>query len=130
MHIPDGFSQITPYIFAEDALAYMDHLVQALDGVELGRTLNDDGKLANGQIRIGSASIMVSEAGQDFPPSSLALYLYVDNANTAFEKAVKCGMTKIMDVADMPYGDRQGGVKDMAGNIWWISQRLSSTPYY
>ncbi|MEX6633205.1 VOC family protein [Hyphococcus lacteus] len=130
MHIPDGFSQITPYIFADDALAYMDHLVQALDGLELGRTLNDDGKLANGQVRIGSASIMVSEAGQGFPPSSLALYLYVENANTAFEKAITGDMTKIMDVADMPYGDRQGGVKDIAGNIWWISQRLSSAPYY
>ena len=34
-----------------------------------------------------------------------------------------------MDVADMDYGDRQGGVKDKAGNIWWLSQRLEDKPY-
>ena len=34
-----------------------------------------------------------------------------------------------MDVSDMPYGDRQGGVKDPFGNIWWISQRLVDGPY-
>ena len=34
-----------------------------------------------------------------------------------------------MDVADMPYGDRQGGVRDPHGNIWWISQRTVEAPY-
>jgi PhnB protein len=29
----------------------------------------------------------------------------------------------------MPYGDRQGGVRDPAGNIWWISQRIVRAPY-
>jgi PhnB protein len=35
-----------------------------------------------------------------------------------------------MKVADMPYGDRQGGVRDIAGNIWWVSQRLTAEPYF
>ncbi|WP_411818940.1 VOC family protein [Hyphococcus formosus] len=130
MHIPEGFSQITPYIFAQDALAYMDHLIRALGGMEIGRTLNDSGALANGQIRIGDETIMVSEAGRGFPPSRAAFYLYVEDADKALEQAVKGGMVTIMDVADMPYGDRQGGVKDIAGNIWWISQRLTAAPYY
>ena len=34
-----------------------------------------------------------------------------------------------MAVADMPYDDRQGGVRDRGGNIWWISQRLVREPY-
>jgi PhnB protein len=34
-----------------------------------------------------------------------------------------------MEVADMPYGDRQGGVRDAWGNLWWISQRLVDAPY-
>ena len=29
----------------------------------------------------------------------------------------------------MPYGDRQGGVRDAHGNLWWISQRLVEEPY-
>ncbi|AIT05260.1 hypothetical protein MC45_01155 [Sphingomonas taxi] len=29
----------------------------------------------------------------------------------------------------MPYGDRQGEVRDPAGNIWWVSQRTTADPY-
>jgi len=32
-------------------------------------------------------------------------------------------------VATMPYGDRQGGLIDPQGNIWWISQHLPNAPY-
>ncbi len=35
----------------------------------------------------------------------------------------------VMEVANMPYGDRQGGVRDPVGNLWWISQRLAAGPY-
>jgi len=129
MRIPEGFARIAPYIFADDALGYMEHVIRALGGVETNRTMRGDGKLANGIIRLGEASIMVSEAGGGFPPSQCALYFFVEDANAAMARAVAGGMTEIMAVADMPYGDRQGGVKDRAGNIWWISQRLTDGPY-
>ena len=129
MHIPDGFAQVAPYIFAENANDYMDHLVMALGGEDVGRTQMPNGKLANGQVRFGDAGIMISECADRFPASRCALYLYVEDANTAMKQATENGMEKIMDVADMDYGDRQGGVKDKAGNIWWISQRLTDTPY-
>ncbi len=129
MHIPEGFARVTPYIFAKDADKYMDHLVAALGGVETDRTLRPDGKIANGQIRFGDASIFISEAGRGFPPSQSTFYLYVENADAAMEQALAHDMEKVMDVADMSYGDRQGGAKDIAGNIWWISQRLTDQPY-
>lgn len=129
MIIPDGFAQVTPYIFVTDADKYMDHLAPALGGVETHRSLRPDGKIANGQIRFGEASIMISEASRGFAPSQSTFYLYVENADAAMKQAVASGMDKIMDVADMPYGDRQGGAKDIAGNIWWLSQRLSDAPY-
>lgn len=129
MHIPEGFAQVAPYIFATDADDYMNHLLAALGGKDTGRTVREDGKLANGQIRFGDASVMVSEAGRGFPPSQSTFYLYVENADAAMKRALDSAMNKVMDVADMPYGDRQGGVKDKAGNIWWISQRLTAAPY-
>jgi len=45
-------------------------------------------------------------------------------------RALKHGATLEMAVADMPYGDRQGGVVDPSGNIWWVSQRLVDGPYF
>lgn len=129
MHIPKGFAQVTPYIFSRDADQYMDGLLLALGGKDMGRTHRDDGKLANGQICFGDAGIMISEAGRGFPPSQSTFYFYVADAGASMKLALDNGMTKIMDIADMPYGDRQGGVKDNAGNIWWISQRLTDAPY-
>ena len=43
--------------------------------------------------------------------------------------ALACGGKLEMPVCDKPYGDRQGGVIDPHGNIWWVSQRLVAGPY-
>jgi len=55
--------------------------------------------------------------------------MHVENADLAMEQALNAGATLEMEVADMPYDDRQGGVRDPFGNIWWISQRLVDGPY-
>ena len=44
-------------------------------------------------------------------------------------QALAHGATLEMPVQDMPYGDRQGGVRDAHGNIWWISERIVQAPY-
>ncbi len=51
------------------------------------------------------------------------------DADAAMAQALAHGATLEMAVANMPYGDRQGGVRDGHGNIWWISQRLVDGPY-
>ncbi len=42
---------------------------------------------------------------------------------------LKNGATLEMPVTDLPYGDRQGAVRDPQGSIGWISQRLVEDPY-
>jgi PhnB protein len=73
---------------------------------------------------------MVSEASERFPATRAALYLYVADADAMMANAEQAGAKKIMDAADMPYGDRQGGVRDPSGNIWWLAQRLTTDPYF
>lgn len=130
MYVPEGFAVVTPYIFAHDADAYVSFLEAAFGATEVGRSVAPDGRIANCQMRFSTTTIMVSEASEEFPPSSSALYLYVDDANAVMSRAEGAGAQRIMDVADMPYGDRQGGVRDPAGNIWWVSQRLSEEAYF
>jgi PhnB protein len=130
MHIPPGFAVVTPYIFVDDAERYLDFLHRAFGGALRGRALRPDGKIANAQMAFGSATVMISESQAGFPAGRSAFYLYVSDAHASMAQAVAAGAENIMDVADMPYGDRQGGVRDSAGNIWWISQRLSAEPYF
>ena len=128
MRIPPGFNCVTPYFFVDDAARFIDLLVQGLGGVEIGRHMNGD-RIANAQVRLGNSTVMVSEASAAFPAMPASYYLYVENADAAMQRAVAAGGATIMEVANMPYNDRQGGIKDQFGNLWWISQRLIDGPY-
>ena len=129
MYIPSGFSTITPYFFVKDAESFVEFLVNAFGAIEVLRSLRPDGRIANAQVRVGTSMVMTSEADGCYPPMSSAFYLYVENADQSMSQAIAAGALLEMEASDMPYGDRQGGVKDPHGNIWWISQRLVQTPY-
>lgn len=128
MHIPPGFTTLFPYVFADDALAYLDFLKAALGG-EVTEVEETGGRLRNAHIRFGDTTMMVSEASEGFPASQASFYLYVADADAAMARALAAGGEAVMAVADMPYGDRQGGVRDPRGNIWWLSQRLAAGAY-
>ena len=129
MTTPAGFATVTPYFTASDAEGFIAFLVEGFGGRELGRTFHGN-RLANAQVLLGNATVMVGQA----PPGEVAskghYLLYVEDADRAMERAVAAGAEKMMDVDDRPYGDRQGGVFDGEGNSWWISQRLTDKPYY
>ncbi|MCB9883515.1 MAG: VOC family protein [Planctomycetes bacterium] len=129
MLIPEGFATVTPYVFAQGAESFVAFLVEGLGGVERLRTMRPDGLIANVQVRLGTSTVMVSEATDAFPAMPASYYLYVEKADDAMQRALAHGATSVMDVMDMPYGDRQGGVRDPHGNLWWISQRLVDGPY-
>ena len=129
MHIPPGFHTVTPYFLVKDADLFVEFLIHGLGGSELSRNLRPDGKIANAQVRLGTSTLMVSEASAQLAPMSASYYLYVADAHQAVQQALAHGASLLMKVADMPYGDRQGGIRDRHGNIWWVSQRLSDQRY-
>ncbi len=129
MYIPPGFNTVTPYFFVTNAEAFVRFLVQGLGGTETCRTMRPNGLIENVQIKLGTSTVMVGEATDRYTPMAAAYYLYVEDADASMQQALKHGATLEMEVDDMPYGDRQGGVKDPHGNIWWISQRTVHEPY-
>ena len=129
MIVPDGFGTVAPYVFVDDASAFGEFLAAAFGGEETVRSETPDGRVANLQVRIGTITLMASDATPSFPAMPSSFYIYVENADATMARAVAAGGTKIMDVDDMSYGDRQGGIRDPFGNLWWISQRLVDKPY-
>ncbi len=130
MTAPPGFASVVPYFFVADPDAFIAFLERAFGAVTVGRTARPDGSLANAQIAIGASNFMVSGATPAYPAMAAAYYLYVADADATMRRALAAGARLEMAVGDMPYGDRQGGVRDGAGNIWWISQRLTGDAYY
>lgn len=129
MTVPAGFGTVTPYMFVEKAESFIEFLVAAFGGQEIGRTV-DKGRIQHAQVSIGSSTLMISEATADYKANPGAYYLYVNDVDAAMRRALDHGATLQMDIVDAPYGDRQGGVRDPFGNIWWIAQRMVDEPYY
>lgn len=128
MRIPPGFNTVTPYFFAQGAAQMVQFLVDGLGGTEVLRHMQG-GRIANAQVRLGDSTVMVSEATVAYPAMPASTYLYVADADAAMRQAVAAGGRQVLAVADMPYGDRQGGIEDPCGNLWWLSQRLVDGPY-
>lgn len=129
MYVPPGFNTVTPYFCVEKAEDFVRFLVDGLEGVETCRTMRPDGLIANVQVRLGTSTVMVSEATEQYKAMAASYYLYVDDAHASMKRAMDNGASLEMEIADMPYGDRQGGIKDRHGNIWWISQRIVHEAY-
>jgi len=130
MYIPEGYGTVFPYMIVDEAGEFADFLSKVFSATEVGRTELPNGRLANIRIKIGTSTFMISQAdGEMLQPMPGAYYVYVDDVDSVFESAVASGATKIMEPADMPYQDRQAGIRDAFGNLWWISKRLVAEPY-
>jgi PhnB protein len=71
---------------------------------------------------------MMGEAGGERQPMPSAIYLYVNDTDTIYKRALQAGATSLMEPADQFYGDRSAGVKDPSGNYWWIATHQEDVP--
>jgi len=62
----------------------------------------------------------VRRGSGEWEPLTASLFIYVNNADFSYAKALELGCTSVMELSDQPYG-RTCGVKDVFGNVWWIT---------
>jgi PhnB protein len=86
------------------------------------------GKIRYAEIQIGDSRVMMGEANEQWKAMPCAIYLYVRDADAAYQSALKAGATSIMEPANQFYGDRHGGVTDPTGNMWWIATHIEDVP--
>jgi uncharacterized glyoxalase superfamily protein PhnB len=56
------------------------------------------------------------------------LYLYVDDIDATYRRALDAGAMSLEEPQDTPYGDRRGMVEDPCGNIWQIATHKVAAP--
>jgi PhnB protein len=83
-----------------------------------------DGSLWHAALKIGDSTIMLSTRPDGMPKTTAFLHVYVPDADKAYDAAIAAGGQSAMPVEDHFYGDRAGGVTDMAGNVWWLSTHV------
>jgi PhnB protein len=114
---PAGYHTITPRIVADDVAGLEQFLRDTFGAV---------GEVPAGepaQLQIGDSLVMISATGErDVFPAFL--YVYVDDADGVYERAIAAGAATIEAPLDTPYGDRRAMVRDPHGNVFQIAHRL------
>lgn len=122
--IPQGFRSVTPYLLIRDVAGVISFLKYTFGAVEMERIPGPDGKIMHAEVKIGDSMIMLGEASGTFEPMPSSIYVYVQNTDAAYNRGLEAGGTSVMEPADQFYGDRNCGVKDGSGNIWWIATHV------
>jgi PhnB protein len=116
---PDGWRTVTPRIFTDDVrglTSFMRAVFGATGRAQAGRPM---------EMRIGDSIVMVS--GDEVREVLKAcLYVYVEDTDKTYRKAMAAGARAIEKPLDTPYGDRRAVVEDAWGNVWQIATRQAA----
>lgn len=120
--VREGFTTVTPYLSAVEVERLVAFLKTTFGAVETGKSVGGSGH-PHYELRIGDSMLMCGgvAAGRERP---LALHVYVPDADAVYRLAMAAGGESLGAPEDRPYGERQGGVKDPTGNIWYMATRL------
>ncbi|HEU0002221.1 MAG TPA: VOC family protein [Ktedonobacteraceae bacterium] len=122
--VREGFHTVTPYLIVQEAASLIDFVKQAFGATEQFRGTGSAGGI-HAELKIGDSMVMIGGGGAwNGEPSLATLYLYVEDVDTVYKRALQAGASSIMEPANQPYGDRLGGVKDAFGNVWYISTHI------
>ena len=116
----DTYRTVTPYLVVPDADAELAFLKAAFGGAEANCQRNPDGTVMHAEIKIGDSLVMLVQAGGPWKPRAAALYLWVEDVDATYARALQAGATSESEPEDKPYGHRNAGVIDQNGVTWWI----------
>jgi PhnB protein len=122
----DTYRTVTPYLIVDDGDAELRFLTSAFGATEQFCQRRDDHSLMHAEVRIGNSLIMLGQSAESGKAMPAALYLWIDNADEAYAKALAAGATSQSAPEDKPYGHRNAGVVDSAGITWWIGSPITA----
>lgn len=129
--IREGFHTITPYLIISGAPQWMEFVKQAFGAEERFRVQRPEGgAIMHAEVKIGDSMIELAEANAQFPPLPGAMLLRVEDVDAVYNRAIESGATPIHPPADQEYGVRDGSVKDISGNNWYIFRPVAGNAIF
>jgi PhnB protein len=125
---PQGFHNVTPYLIVREVPKLLDFLKHAFNAQEIMRLPQPDGTIMHAEVKIGDSVVMMGEAQGEHKPMPASIYLYVDDTDATYKRALQAGASSQMEPANMFYGDRHGSVVDPVGNHWSIATHIEDVP--
>jgi PhnB protein len=108
-YIPKGYHTVTPSLTVRNAAQAIEFYKKALGAEELMRMPNPDGTIGHAELKIGDSIIfladefpnMGSKSPQTVGATTGGLYLYIEDVDKAFQRAIDAGGKVKMPVTDM-----------------------------
>ena len=119
-YVRHGFGTVRPYIYGPYELP--DFLASVFGATEIERHEQNDRRAAHVELKVGD-SVLVVEAGEQLPGYELtkaSIYVYVEDVDAVYKKAIEAGAETISEPEDQPYGERSCGFNAFE-NTWWVS---------
>lgn len=122
--IPEGFHSVTPFIMVDNAPKFLEFVKHAF-GAEITYELRDDnGQVVHCNAKIGDSLIMIADTMGSMKQQTSMLYIYLDDVDAAYKKAIEAKAKPMDEPKDQFYGDRAGAVGDEWGNVWWLGTHI------
>jgi PhnB protein len=130
--VPEGFHTVTPYMTIKNASDAIEFYKEAFGAAEVFRWADPDGRVRHAEVVIGDSPVMLTDEAPEFGmtgPQSLGgspvhVFLYVEDVDEIFGRAIAAGATELMPVEDSEDGDRRGGITDPFGHVWYIGTHV------
>ncbi len=117
-HIRHGVGSVRPYLYGRSDM--LELVRRAFGAVELDHL--PVGKGFHVEAKIGDSIVVMEVCDPPHPSGKPAsIYVYVDDVDKAYQRALDAGASSIAAPEDKPYQERAAGVKDSFGNIWYIA---------
>lgn len=129
-HVPEGMNTLTTHLWFNGDCAQAIEFYQKAFGAEMcapAATTPGGKGIMHAMLKIGNSHIMMADAWpgawEKGPQGSASagIFVYVEDCDRMFDRAVKAGCSTIFPMADMFWGDRMGKVKDPYGHCWGIA---------
>jgi uncharacterized glyoxalase superfamily protein PhnB len=120
MNIPKGYLPVMPYLIVNEGYRFIDFMKEIFKAEVQFLHERSEGVIMHAELRIEQAVIMMADATEVYAPFAGSIFMYVENADAIFERALAAGCPLLQEVADREYG-RGGGFKDAFGNHWWVN---------
>ena len=118
--IPENHQRVMIYLVVKGALKFIDFARNVFGAKETLKVMKDENTIMHAELMIGECTICFADSTDTWEPQPVSLWVYVENADETYKKAIEAGSTVITELANQTYG-RSGGVKDPFGNTWWIT---------
>jgi PhnB protein len=120
IHIPEGYQQIMPYLVVENAAEFFNFTKNVFGAEEKYKAMRTETLIMHAEISIGSSVIMFADTTEQFAKQTAGLFIYVDDCDKIYQRALANGAETVMEPADQSYG-RSAGIKDPFSNTWWLT---------